>query len=155
MKRGNIILAFLLCCLFFASCKKDKKHIIGKWKLIEVSIYKNYESFETIDYAGENIIYDFRSTNIVVSGNVPDDLFIFNNFQPGKHHCKYKKVLIVCPTCDYDYGYSDPNLLIDKLHYFCVVDLDDGTMWLSTTIESERRIDGDHYRWTKRFIKIK
>ncbi|MDR1182543.1 MAG: hypothetical protein LBL13_11250 [Bacteroidales bacterium] len=163
MKRGNIVLVFLLSCLFFASCNKDKKHIIGKWKLLEVSIYKNYKPFETIDYAGENIIYDFRSTNkLIVSGNVPDDLFVFDNFQPGQHHYKYKD-MIDCPTC-----FPGTNLSIkqglgkSEELYYCLIDLDNGTMQIGEDkviggkiSENGGRTGGDFYTWGKSFIKIK
>jgi hypothetical protein len=158
------ILAFLLSCLFFASCNKDKKHIIGKWKLLEVSIYKNYEPFETIDYAGENIIYDFRSTNkLIVSGNVPDDLFVFDNFQPGKHHYKYKD-LIACPTCDPGHNLSidKPELGESEGKYYCLIDLDNETMQIGgdkviggKINENGQRTGGDFYKWGKSFIKIK
>lgn len=151
-------LLFLIPCLFFASCNKDNEEdIVEKWKLLEVYRYTHtYDEsplLEIIDYSEKNITYDFRSNNrLVVSGDVPDDLFIFDDFQKGKHYYEYKK-RERCITCAPP---TTPNLLIDKSKsdqldacYFCYVN-DDNTMEIFSI-----RTNSDCYQYVKKFIKIK
>jgi len=48
-----------------------RDNIIGRWKLIEVSVYIKYAHLEyaqldTTDYSKENIIFDFQENNKLV-----------------------------------------------------------------------------------------
>ncbi|MDR1371209.1 MAG: hypothetical protein LBJ72_13970 [Dysgonamonadaceae bacterium] len=79
-----------------------RDNIIGTWKLIEIESRLNYQEPDTIDYSKSNIIYDFRSDDIlVITGYVNDDLL------EGEHLFSYQKPN-VCPTC-----LPGPNLQID------------------------------------------
>jgi len=164
----KIVLAFLLSCLFLTNCKKnndDTGDIIGKWKLIEVSIYKNYQQYEITDYSKKNIVYDFQENNkLIVTGNIPN-LFIFDDFQEGEHFYEYF-IPIFHPN-----GLTGKNLTIDKPnlgdskgHYYCSVSVNEKTIKMG--IGSDKVIGGvidetglitggDFFKWDKTFVKLK
>jgi hypothetical protein len=65
---------FIICTLVFISCVNSTESIdneengdntlIGtKWKLTQVSIAKDYQQPEIVDYAKKNIVYDFQRNN--------------------------------------------------------------------------------------------
>jgi len=117
-----------------------------KWKLIEVSIAKNYQQSEIIDYSEKKIIYEFQENNkLVITGNI-DDLFIFDDFQKGEHFYEYSKPN-VCPTC-----LPGPNLKIDeKGSYYCLIDLENEVMRISGF---SKIIEEVFYGGIKHFIKL-
>ena len=148
---------FLLAiCLIGNGCDKNKsnhaENIIGKWKLIEVEIFRiyyqpyEYQS-EIIDYSNDNIIFDFQENNkLVITGQIVDTLSLFDDFKEEEHFYEYKR---------WETGNNyipGPNLFIDKPAlgeangcYFCNVPLDKQTM----SIVGDRYIsvtDTDHFR---------
>jgi hypothetical protein len=90
-----------------------------RWKLVEVSVTKNRESEEVIDYSVKNIIYEFKGNDkLIVSGKI-DDPFVSEDFQEGEHFYYYR-MMIGCPVC-----LPAPNLIIKNLpskYYFAYFD---------------------------------
>ena len=123
-----------------------------KWKLIKVSISKDYQQPEIFDYSEKNIIYEFQGNNkLLITGNV-DDLFIFDDFQEGEHFYEYNE-LIVSPYCS-----PGPNLTIDNPEfgqmegcYYCIVDLDNKTMRISG---NDNVIEGVYHGCNRFFTKL-
>jgi len=94
----KLTIIMLLLAICFTACKKkneEPENIIGKWKLTEVSIWKNYQLLEVIDYSSENIIYDFKKNNkLTITGNISDDLFVFDKRFKKKMKIKTTKRLM-------------------------------------------------------------
>ena len=96
MKKQIFILAILLLFVC-SSCKPEYENlhrddIIGKWKLVEISIGKNYQNIGIFDYSNDTIIYDFQANNkLVVSGVIIDTLSLFECFKEGEHFYEYIK----------------------------------------------------------------
>jgi hypothetical protein len=171
MKKALFIASafFLISAGFFScgsenaeDCKTFSDNIMGRWKLIEVSVRVNFLQPETTDYSDEKIIFDFQNNNkLVVTGFIPDVLVVFDDFQPGEHFYAYTP---------YECGACPPpcNLLIDDRRweqvygYDCKVSLDEETMNIVGYIPFGGIIDdnslvtgGDIYSFEKRFIKLK
>jgi len=161
MKNTKLLL-FALAVLAFtavncgnngANTKEMSHPLIGSWKLIEVSITKNYESSETetVGYSERNIVYKFQENGkLIVSGEV-GDIFIFDDFKEGEHSYAYSE-LYMCPTC-----MPGPNLAVDRFPFEWAYDWlyyllfnDDGTM----VIHRGADIEGDYYSCGKTFIKL-
>ena len=86
-----------------------RDNIDGTWKLVEIRSQLNDHEPETVDYSENNIIYDFRSDVLIITGYVNDDL------PEGEHLFSYQKPN-VCPTC-----LPAPNLQIDdRRAVFCL-----------------------------------
>ena len=132
--------------------------IIGKWKLVEVSISKDYENFAIIECLNDNIIYDFQANNtLLVTGLLLDSLHLFDDFKEGEHFYEYYKL-------DNTSCLPVPNLLIDKLEsgtyngrYFCKVPLDKRTMSISgnKVVNNSITEQLELLNWTKTFIILK
>ena len=157
--------AFLLILVvFFSACKKTeteeeyknpyRDNIIGQWKLINAWSNVDYSQLDTTDYSEENIIFDFQENNkLVVKGNIPDALFVFDDFQGGEHFYEYQK-LNVCPTCK-----PGPNLFIDQpklgsfeRNYFCFALLSEKNMNIN---KNGWMTDGDEgYSLSINFVKL-
>jgi hypothetical protein len=146
----------LLFCGIMMSCESEKtknNDITGRWKLMEVSVGRNYQNPEKIDYSKSNIIYDFRENNkLITTGGIHDSLFIFDYFKDGEHFYEYSE-LNTCSTC-----LPSPNLKIDRPEpgqldgvYFCSIDSDKGTM----SIGIDRAINDTLVSCDKIFIKLK
>jgi hypothetical protein len=131
-----------------------------RWKLIEVSIRKNYESTETVDYSGKNIIYDFiENDKIVISGKI-DDTLVFGDFKEGEHSYEYG-MMIACPVC-----LPGPNLTVDGSpsgiggeRYYAAFDDKKMSIYGYKNIggvvgEDGGRIGGDHYSLGSTFNRI-
>ena len=150
--------------LLFKRIKNPYDDIVGKWKLIEIWDYTNYnlENTEIIDFSGNDIIFDFQRNNkLVVMGNVPDDLFFFDDVQKGEHYYIYNEPI---------YGplsVMGPNLIIGmeswlgKGRYYGDIDginktLEMGGNRVKWTEYDENGfgIKGVRYRWSKKFIKL-
>lgn len=163
-----IVTAFLLILVvFFSACKKPEKcenlyrdNIIGQWKLLEVIVNVNYSQLvDTTDYSTEDIIFDFQENNkLVVTGNIPDVLFVFDDFQEGEHFYKYN-VWDNCTPGDP----PDFNLRIDTdiENYSCNALLDKEIMHIGTykhiggTIGDDGLLTGsDFYIYFFTFIKL-
>jgi len=127
-----------------------------QWRLIEVSIRKNYQLLETIDCLDKNIIYDFQRNTLIIIGNIPDSLFVFDDFQIGEHFYEYNEYRGDPPV---------PNLCIDKKYalgdpkgcYYC--DFRNDTMRIvgdriigGVMDESGMIVGGDSFHWGKIFI---
>jgi hypothetical protein len=87
MKRISVILFSVFYLVFCNSCKPKYENpfsddIIGKWKLVEVEVFRfYYQPFERqsaiIDCLNDNIIYDFQPNNkLVISNSILDTFFI-------------------------------------------------------------------------------
>ena len=174
IKNGIGLLAFLLISVgFFSACKEKEEcknpdsnyFIIGRWKLIEVSVSVNYSQPETTDYSNDNIIFDFQENNkLVISGPIPGVLVVFDDFQEDEHFYEYR-IWYDCPR-----GGDPPptNLDIDhpergkeERRYQCTAHSDRDTMSISADRTIGGIIDetglvtgGDYYRWSKIFIKL-
>ena len=156
MKR--LFFALIAIGLMGTACEKNKnthaEDIIGKWKLVEVSINKNfdYENREIIDYSSNNIIYEFLSDNkLIITGSVPDSLSLFDDFKEGVHFYDYRKPDFTCaPAPNLSIAISDINR--QGKHYCCDAPLDKQTMGIGNL---GKTIEGNSYRWSKKFIKIK
>ena len=175
MKKNLFIVSaiFLIAAGWF-SCSKGNTtecgyslsdNIIGRWKLIEVSVRKhtNPLSPATItDYSTETIIFDFQKDNkLIVTGNIPDVIAVFDDFQAGEHFYEYSTAR------EHNCGYALPggNLGIDETalwnkQYFCRIPLDEKTMSIYVIDRFiEGVIDygletGGGYFIEKRFIKV-
>ena len=126
MKYIAFAVFYLLTC---NSCKPEYENpfrddIIGKWKLVEVEVFRlYYQPFERqsaiIDCLNENIIYDFQPNNkFFITNSIVDTFFIADttvvfsslfdsSFNEGEHFYEYHKF----PDPPSDPG---PNLSIDK-----------------------------------------
>ena len=113
----------------------NRDNIIGRWKVIETSVRINYSPQDPLDYSKEIIIFDFQENNkLVVTGPVPDVLFVFDHFQEGDHFYKYIKHEV---GPNYIPG---SNFFIDKPElgsvigsYICLARLDTDTMTIGTS----------------------
>jgi hypothetical protein len=143
------IALFLIVIVGFTSCGKDNDMLIGKWKLMEVIITTDYQEMDTIDYSSENIVYDFQKNNrLIITGNISDDLYVFKDFQAGKHSYKCYNFMD---------DVADPkNLLIDEpksgevgKEYNCYIG--------SETLEIFRIeiIYNGTIPWSKSFVRLK
>jgi hypothetical protein len=99
----KIFPAFITLSIIIAAltgCEKTTNELLmGRWKLVEVIITKDYQVMDTIDYSKDNIIYDFQKNNrLVISGNIPVNYYVFNDFQKGKHTYRYY-YYDDCPNC--------------------------------------------------------
>ena len=136
---------------FLFACKKTEEsknqysdNIIGQWKLIEVRHTINGTQSDTTDYSKENIIFDFQENNkLIVTGNIPDVLVVFDDFQEGEHFYEYSNPE-VCPLClpIANLAIDEPELGSEERRYFCSVPLDKKTM--------EINING----WSRIFINL-
>ena len=132
--------------------------IVGRWKLVEISMRINYQYDKKFDYSKDNIIYDFQKNNkLTISGNnIPDDLFMFDDFQAGEHFYEYKK-LGICPVC-----LPGPNLQIVNPktgqrghYYYCKNDLNNNNNKIIKISIDGKVIEGDFVMWGKTLIKLK
>jgi hypothetical protein len=133
-----------------AGCKKpETPPIEGKWKLIEVLVHKNYYLLETINFSDNNIVYEFKSNNVlIVRGSIPD-LPIFDDFQEGKHFYEYQHLGFCATPCD-NLSIDNSGLWNEK-SYCCQINLDNKTM----TIGNDGiDIEGDYFSYYKTFIKL-
>ena len=169
----SLLVGFLLLVIVMAvGCKdsnaiKPKEEIeptpegtiIGRWKLIELMIdtIPHYEPIKhgVIDYSNSNIVYNFQTNNrLVVTGSIPNDLFMFDDFRAGEHFYEYEERNP--NTMPY------PNLLIDDPKfgdergvYYCNFDnhvIGKDTMIIHTT---GSEVNGIFIAWGKMLIKIK
>jgi hypothetical protein len=153
-------------------------NIIGRWKLVEVSIYKNihedHQQTEIINYLDSNVIYDFYENNkLVITGNInlgylslfndfQEYLLLIGDFQEGTHFYTYGKPNY-CPTC-----LPGPNMTIDDpefirgVSYYCVVELKNGR---TMRIIADKNIGGvkngpglivggNNYRWVQLLTEL-
>jgi hypothetical protein len=99
-KTFTAFIALLLIITGFTGCNKFANDmLIGRWKLVQVEITTNSQEWDSIDYSNENIIYDFqKNSRLVISGNIPDDFYVFKDFQAGKHSFKWY-TYDDCPSC--------------------------------------------------------
>ena len=151
MRKRNVILGFGIFCLLFVGCNKDKKDIVGEWKLSKVGIVDGYYQQSETDYSGKNIVYEFQKNNkLVVTSST------LGKLQTKKYSYKYQK-LNVCPTC-----IPAQNLQIDKIKYYCLIE--NGVMRISSFIKDENVVDeidlemsekSNILSWGKNFIKLK
>jgi hypothetical protein len=146
---------FFLLIISFTGCEKYvPKEIIGRWKLTEAQIITNDQYLEIINYSENDIIYDFRENGqLFVTGAIPE-LFIFDDFQEGKHYFKYE-IHDDCPSCDIDHLLIVQQRLGGaKKRYACPIDT-----WFSNGekmhIVVEKSIKGDEYKAVKYFVKLK
>jgi hypothetical protein len=155
LKRIYIFIApaiFLISAGCFYACKEKEEelknpfrdNIIGQWKLVEVSVYKNIELLETTDYSNENIIFDFQKNNkLVVRRNIPDVLVVVDDCPEGEYFYEYHRPN-VCPSCK-----PGPSLFIDnpelgERYYFCFPLLSEETM----AIDKYSWMRDDDYGWS-------
>ena len=100
--KKHIFITIVLLVFICSSCKPEYENlnrddIIGKWKLVEVTIFKTYyqpyeRQSEITDYSNDTIIYDFQSNKkLVVSGVIIDTLSLFECFKEGEHFYEYIK----------------------------------------------------------------
>ena len=172
----NIVTLFSVFCLVIcSSCNPENEYknpnrddIIGKWKLVEVGVFRIYyqpyeRQSEIIDCSNDNIIYDFQANNkLVITSSIADTFFIadttvvfsllFDSFNKGEHFYKYQK-LNVCPTC-----MPGVNLCIDKPNieehskkcFFCTALKKEQTMTIGTG-----QPDGNNFECSLKLIKLK
>jgi hypothetical protein len=129
-----------------------KDNITGTWKLIEISTILDGQNPNTIDYSKNNIIYDFRSDDVlVITGYVNDDLL------EGEHLFIYQKPN-VCPTC-----LPGLNLQIDDRNtVFCLSFKKDKKMTVSDEEIIGQVVDengliieqGNVLKWSKTFVQL-
>jgi hypothetical protein len=125
------------------------------WVSVHYSQSGTSES-ETIDYSEENIIFDFQENNkLVVIGNIPDVLVVFDDFQEGEHFYEFH---VFDDSCYWE-EFPGPNLEIDKPEigswercYFCSALSDKETMKIGK-IDWEKK-GNDYYMWGYTFIKL-
>ena len=164
-----IITLILISAGFFSACKEKeeecknlhRENIIGKWKLIEVSVSVNYSQSDTTDYSQENIIFDFQENNkLVVTGNIPDVLVVFDDFQEGEHF--YEFFPFECGACPppTNLNINNPALGSEKGRYFCGISLEEtmsivGHEVVGGVIDDNGLLTGgDNYAWSFTFKKI-
>jgi hypothetical protein len=128
-----------------------------EWKLLEISIHKNYQEFETVDYSMKNVFFKFQDDGkLFVFGNT-DTSFVFDGFKTGEHFYTYR-LLTGSPT-----SLPSANLLVynQPLGY---PDDPDGRYYaygVRTNEDIALRIIGDtlmgenYYHWGQTFIKYK
>ncbi|MDR2578780.1 MAG: hypothetical protein LBC70_08255 [Chitinispirillales bacterium] len=138
--------------------------LIGtNWKLVEVSIAKNYQPHEIIDYSKKNITFEFQANGKLIVSGETDGLFVFDDFNEGEHFYEYRE-MVVCPTClpGHNLEINRPFPLKEGGRYF--VFFDGETMSIGgyrviggVIVEPEFGVQagGDYYSWKKNFIKIK
>jgi hypothetical protein len=126
--------------------------ITGTWKLIEIWSQLNDRDPETIDYSENNIIYDFRSDDVlIITGYVNGDL------SAGEHLFRYEKPN-VCPLC-----LPGPNMQIDDRNaVFCLSFKKDKKMTISGEEITGQVVDetgliierGNVLKWIKTFVQL-
>ena len=145
----KIFSAFIALLLIagLTGCEKDNEFLMGRWQLIEVIITTNFQERDTIDYSNENIVYDFqKNSRLIITGNVPNDFYVFKDFQAGKHSYKYH-YQGSCPDCKPTYFHVDRNK-----NYKCSAPLWPEVDWLF--ISGEENIKGTVFYWRKEFVRI-
>jgi hypothetical protein len=157
--------------IFFAiissSCKPEecknlnRDNIIGKWKLVEVSIWKNNQNIVMYNYSKDTIIYDFQTNNRLIITGLADSLQLFGDFRGGEHFYEYRK-LEIC----FHYNIPGPNLNIDDSagvvgRYFCTALIDKQTMEIGgdiniSAINENGEIEGEiNYRFNQTLVILK
>jgi len=148
--KKNIVILLLTCTALIAGCKKyyDNAYY-GKWRLIEVITGPNKEQGKTINLVENGIIYEFkRSDKLIITGNIPDTLSVFDDFQVGKHECKYQ----YWKNCDF----SPHGIIVDNNNFyefdFLFPEYD--VMYIYSR-EDPHPFLPPAFHWHKTFIKIK
>jgi hypothetical protein len=137
---------FSILIISLTGCEKATNDMImGSWKLVMLVITPDYQERDTIDYSNENIIYDFRKNGrLVITGNIPNDFYLFKDFQKGNHRYKFY-YHDDCVSCPPNYFKIDGNR-----NYACSPPL-----WSTDlVISGEQTIEGTVFHWYKRFVKI-
>ena len=140
-----------------------------KWQLVDVSVSKEYEKLETVNFLEAKIFFEFQDKNkLIVTGKTDElfigELYIFEHFREGEHFYEYGAGSEACPTCsqmpaglDIDY----PEFGSRNGRYQCVVDLDNRTMKIGgekvvggTVHDNGLVTGGKYYRWEKTFMLL-
>ena len=135
----------------------DAVRLIGRWKLIKLTVNGYSRPYEEIDYSEKDIIYEFQKNGILVITGETDDIFVFNDFKEGEHTYAYRE------TTPNPLAGMARNLAIDKSSlefesdWRYIAYLPDETMVISRNTIMSGEIDDDHYLylWGKHFIKLK
>ena len=127
----------------------EKNQIMGRWKLLEVSIYIDRSLHETIDYSEDNIMYDFQDNNkLIITGQILDGFSLFDDFREGEYSYRYW-LPAVCSVC-----LPGPNLFIFTPErgelYFCKIPSDKKTM----EIGGDKGIGSDNIGFVMSLTKI-
>jgi len=149
---------FSVLLLGFTGCEKTNvDNLFGRWKLTEVYTSFNNGQNEVIDYTTNDIIYDFRKNGqLIITGAIPDILYIFDDFQEGKHYYKCIFPGDDCISCDYG-----KNLIIQrnlggaKKRYGCAIGCWTPSGCDALSISGEKTIEDVRFSFVKHFIKLK
>jgi len=78
-------IALLLAGSFSSCIKKNEEpaSIVGKWKLVESRYFSFINGLQVSDYSQYNIVYEFKTNNVLFVSGVADDNFsLYGN---GEH----------------------------------------------------------------------
>jgi len=131
------------------------------WRLSKVTIGIDFEPLDTINYYGQNIIYEFKGNNKLVITGKTDSLFIFDNFQEGEHYYEYWE-RPVNPACVLgpNLSINNPPDLSGQWEYYANIVDDTLSIGRQETVGWEDggnglRVGGIAYRWGKYLIRSK
>ena len=136
---GNSITLNANCNTFEVTDTRENHELKGtKWQLVKVKDVAQIDAEELlcIDYSQHNIVYEFKTNNILtVSGvGVIDKIKDYRGHEIG-NHSYYISVGATCPLC----LPSPPRLVIDDVGYTHHI-----------FFEKELSIELSHYRITER-----
>jgi hypothetical protein len=94
--------------------------ILGKWKLVKTDI--GFINQTTSDYSQYNIIYEFKSNNILTISGKTDDIEIYKGHEIGEH---FYRIVEIMPS---PLSTFIPHVVIDDLPYKYEVSLADLTL---------------------------
>ncbi|NLO71432.1 MAG: hypothetical protein GX102_10960 [Porphyromonadaceae bacterium] len=75
----NLFLTLFVLVLVSCTNNPPSLEVQGKWKLVKV---ENTFALQSTDYSSENIIFDFSSSTVTVSGNTSANFYIADGEYP-------------------------------------------------------------------------
>ncbi len=109
---GSLLMTFIAYACSDKDADKNEIDIAGKWKLMKVTASGLGTLFATHDCSSYNIIYEFKTNNILVVTGDPD--ISYGILSPGEYQYEYKTSDKVPALTVNGYSYSTISSMDEK-----------------------------------------